>query len=149
MTTTAPPADSRLIGRAHYASRAVLEHFLARHGATFLQQLTLRATVLADGPLELDALVEQIAGSLKNDPADVHRTVDELLAKGLLVADGTLVGPTDAGRELIAAVLAETGGITARIYAGIPPEDLAAAGRVLVHVTERAEAELAVLDGQP
>ena len=40
---------------------------------------------------------------------------------------------------------AETAPISARIYAGIPAEDLAAAGRVLTLVTERANAELAAL----
>jgi hypothetical protein len=40
---------------------------------------------------------------------------------------------------------AETAPITARIYAGISTEDLAAAGRVLTLITERADAELAAL----
>ncbi|MFI1920792.1 MULTISPECIES: hypothetical protein [unclassified Streptomyces] len=145
MTDTAPPVGGRTIGLAHYAGRAVLERVLARHGATFQQQITLRAAVTADGPLERGALVKQVTGALKTEAADVHATVDGLLAAGLLAADGLLIRPTDAGRELFAVVGAETGEISARIYAGIPPEDLAAAGRVLARVTERAEAELAEL----
>ena len=39
----------------------------------------------------------------------------------------------------------ETAVISARIYAGIPAEDLAAAGRVLALVAERANTELAAL----
>jgi DNA-binding MarR family transcriptional regulator len=145
MTTTAPTVDGRAIGLAHYAGRAVLEHVLARHGATFPQQITLRAAVVADGPLALDTLITHVTGALKNDPADVRVTVDELLAKGLLSADGPQVRATEAGRGLIATVGAETGEISARIYAGIPAEDLAAGGRVLALVTERADAELAAL----
>ena len=54
---------------------------------------------------------------------------------------------TDAGRELFDRTSAETAPISARVYAGIPAEDLAAARRVLAHVTERANAELAALAG--
>ncbi|KQX67633.1 hypothetical protein [Streptomyces sp. Root1310] len=145
MTETAPPVGGRTIGLAHYAGRAVLEHVLARHGATFHQQITLRTAVTAGGPLERGALVGQVTDALKTEAADAHATVDGLLAAGLLAADGPLVRPTDAGRELFAVVGAETGEISARIYAGIPPEDLAATGRALARVTERAEAELAEL----
>ena len=61
------------------------------------------------------------------------------------VADGAHLRPTDAGRELLAATGAETAPISARIWGGIPAEDLTAAGRVLALVTERANAELAAL----
>ncbi|MFF3935455.1 MarR family transcriptional regulator [Streptomyces phaeofaciens] len=140
----APPVDPRVIALAHYASRAVLERVIARNGLTFAQQITLRAAAV-DGPLEREALVAQVGGALKADPAEVDATVGELCDKGLLSADGPLVGASDAGRELFAAVGAETAPITARIYAGIPAEDLAVAGRVLARVKERAEAELAAL----
>ncbi|MFE0451301.1 MarR family transcriptional regulator [Streptomyces sp. NPDC058914] len=148
MTTTALTVNGRVIGLAHYAGRAIVEHVLAGHGATFLQQITLRAAVVADGPLELDAIAAEVTGALKNDPSDVRAAVGELLDRGLLVSDGPLVRPTEAGRELIATTAAETGEISARIYAGIAAEDLAVAGRVLSLVTERADAELAALKSQ-
>ncbi|WP_405478502.1 MarR family transcriptional regulator [Streptomyces sp. NBC_00009] len=144
-STTAPVANARTLGLAHYAARGVLEHVLARHGATFQQQVTLRAAVTADAPQTPDDLVTQVQGSLKADPADIRATLDELLAKQLLVADGAHLRPTDAGRELLAAIGAETAPLTARVWGGIPAEDLAAAGRVLALVTERANAELAAL----
>ncbi|MFF9196689.1 MarR family transcriptional regulator [Streptomyces sp. NPDC014779] len=146
-TVSAPaaPADSRALGLAHYAARGVLEHFLARHGATFLQQVTLRAAVTAEAPQTADALVSQVRASLRCGPADVHASLDELLASGLLVADGDHLRPTEAGRELLAAVAAGTAPVSARIWSGIPAEDLTAAGRVLALVTERANAELAGL----
>ncbi|MEU9188946.1 MarR family transcriptional regulator [Streptomyces sp. NPDC048484] len=153
MTTTEPtapasaPADARALGLAHYAARGVLEHVLARHGSTFQQQITLRAAVTADVPQTPDDLVTQVRESLKADPAGILATLDELLAKQLLVADGAHLRPTDAGRELIAAVGAETAPLSARIWGGIPAEDLAVAGRVLAQVTERANAELAALTG--
>ena len=144
-STTAPLADARALGLAHYAARGVLEHVLARHGVTFQQQIALRAAVSADAPQAPDELVTQVRGSLKADPADIRATLDELLVKRLLVADGAHLRPTDAGRELLAAIGAETAPVTARIWGGIPAEDLAAAGRVLSLVAERANAELAAL----
>ncbi|MFC9292697.1 MarR family transcriptional regulator [Streptomyces sp. NPDC057011] len=145
MTITAPVADARALGLAHHAARGLLEHVLGRHGTTFQQQITLRAAVTADGPQTADDLVAQVRGSLKADPADIRATLDELLARELLIADGAHLRPTDAGRGLLAAVGAETAPFTARVWGGIPAEDLAAAGRVLALVTERANAELAAL----
>ncbi|WP_116209531.1 MarR family transcriptional regulator [Streptomyces olivoreticuli] len=144
-STTAPVADARALGLAHYAARGVLEHVLARHGVTFQQQVVLRAAITANAPRTPDDLIAQVQGSLKADPADIRATLDELLVRELLITDGTYLRPTDAGRELLAAVGAETAPITARVWGGIPAEDLAAAGRVLALVTERANAELAAL----
>ncbi|MDX3379118.1 MarR family transcriptional regulator [Streptomyces sp. ME02-6991-2A] len=141
----APAATARELGLAHYAARGVLENVLARHGATFPQQIALRAAVSAETPQTPDDLVAQVQGSLKADPAGIRAVLDELRAKALLVDDGEHLRPTDAGRALLAAVTAETAPISARIWGGIPAEDLAAAGRVLALVTERADAELAAL----
>ncbi|MFJ3235514.1 MarR family transcriptional regulator [Streptomyces sp. NPDC086787] len=144
-SSTAPVADARALGLAHYAARGVLLHVLARHGMTFPQQVALRAAVTANTPRTPEDLVTQVRHSLKEDPADIRATLDELLAKQLLTADGGHIRPTDAGRELLAAVGAETAPVTARVWGGIPAEDLAAAGRVLTLVTERANTELAAL----
>ncbi|MEV8224573.1 MarR family transcriptional regulator [Streptomyces sp. NPDC079167] len=143
--TTGPVADARTLGLAHYAARGVLEHVLARHGSTFQQQIVLRAALTTDAPRTADELVALVRGFLKADPADIRATLDELLANHLLDADGAHLRPTDAGRELLATVGAETAPVSARIWGGIPAEDLAAAGRVLALVTERADAELAAL----
>ncbi|WP_370664843.1 MarR family transcriptional regulator [Streptomyces sp. IBSBF 2507] len=147
MTTTAPVADSRVLALAHYAARGVLEQVLARHGVTFQQQVALRAAVTADAPQTPDDLVAQVQGSLKSDTAGIRATLDELLAARLLVTDGPHLRPTDAGHELLATVGAETAPFTARIWGGIPADDLAAAGRVLALVTERANAELVAPTG--
>ncbi|ALV31798.1 winged helix DNA-binding protein [Streptomyces sp. CdTB01] len=143
MTTTAPVADARSLGLAHYAARAALESVLSRHGLTFQQHITLRSVVVAGAPVERDALVAQVTGSLKVETAEARDVVGELLGKGLLTAEATHVRVADAGRALYAEVAGEAGELSARIWSGIPAEDLAATGRVLALVTERADAELA------
>ncbi|MEU0407799.1 MarR family transcriptional regulator [Streptomyces griseorubiginosus] len=138
--------NPRVIALAHYAGRALLENALARHGLTFQQSVTLRPAALADGPLDRDRLVADVVGSLKIDAVEAHAVVDELLAAELLAPEGaTQVRITRAGRDLYETTSAETAPLTARIYAGIPEEDLAVAGRVLGLITERANRELAAL----
>ncbi|MFF2776836.1 MarR family transcriptional regulator [Streptomyces sp. NPDC058052] len=146
-TTASPVADARMLGLAHYAARGVLEHVLARHGATFLEQVALRAAVTAEAPQTPDDLVARVRASVKGDPADARAALAALRAKDLLAADGPHLLPTEAGRALLTTVAAETGPLSARVWDGIPAEDLAAAGRVLALVAARADRELAALEG--
>ncbi|SEE01721.1 MarR family winged helix-turn-helix transcriptional regulator [Streptomyces sp. TLI_105] len=146
MTITAPTTNGRVIALAHYSARALLEGVLTRHGVTFEQSVTLRAVTVAGGSIERDALVTDVIGSLKSDASVVHGVIDELAAAKLLEQDpaqASRLRLTDAGRELYETTTAETAEISARLYAGIPAEDLAVAGRVLTLLTERANAELA------
>jgi DNA-binding MarR family transcriptional regulator len=144
--TTTPVLDPRVIALAHYAARAVLEKVLARHGVTFQQSVTLRLAAVAEGPVEREAIVAEVVGALKIDAAEAHSVVEELVSAGLLAAhESSQVRITDDGRELFATTSAETAPISARVYTGIPAEDLAVAGRVLSLITERADAELAAL----
>ncbi|MFI8916418.1 MarR family transcriptional regulator [Streptomyces sp. NPDC053513] len=145
MTSTAPLADARILGLAHYAARGLLEHVLSRHGITFTQQIALRAAINADAPQTPHDLITQIHDSLKTDPADIHAVLDDLTARRLLTLDGAHLRATDTARELLTAITADTAPVTARVWGDIPAEDLAAAGRVLALVTERANAELAAL----
>ncbi|MDX3225131.1 MarR family transcriptional regulator [Streptomyces sp. ME19-01-6] len=146
MTTTAPTVNGRAIALAHYAGRALLEGVLTRRGATFHQSVTLRAVVVAGDSIGRDELVADVTGSLKTDESVVRGVIEELAAAKLLEedpAEASRMRLTDAGRELYESTVAETAEISARLYAGIPAEDLAIGGRVLALVTERANAELA------
>ncbi|MFF4961701.1 MarR family transcriptional regulator [Streptomyces sp. NPDC001222] len=146
MTTTAPPVNGRVIALAHYSARALLEGVLDRHGATFHQSVTLRAVVVAGGSVGRHQLVSDVTGSLKTDESVVRGVIEELTVAKLLEedpAEASRLRLTDAGRELYESTTAETAEISSRLYAGIPAEDLAVAGRVLALITERANAELA------
>ncbi|MGW6027492.1 MarR family winged helix-turn-helix transcriptional regulator [Streptomyces sp. NPDC055099] len=142
----APTTNGRVVALAHYASRALLEGVLARHGATFEQSVTLRALVSAGESMDREELVGAVTGLLKVDGSVVCGVIEDLTAMKLLQKDPTDVSRvrlTAAGRELHDNTGTEAAEITARLYAGIPAEDLATAGRVLTLVTERANAELA------
>lgn len=145
-TSTNPTTNGRVIALAHYAGRAVLERVLARTGNTFNQSVTLRVVAVADTPIKRDKVTADVIGSLKIEESAVQTTIDELVAAKLVEevpSEGSGLRLTPVGRELFERVTAETGEISARIYADIPAEDLATAGRVLTLVTERANAELA------
>jgi len=149
---TAPPLDSRVIALAHHAARAVLETVLARHGLTFQELVTLRLFAIADTAVERDTVGGQVIDALKIDPVRARGVIEELIAKELVASDvseTSRLRATDAGRALYTETGAETAPISARIYAGIPAEDLAIAGRVLAEITERANTELAALSEQP
>lgn len=86
----------------------------------------------------------RLTGALKIEESVARATVEEMTADDLLAEPGAgQVSLTDAGRELFDSIRTAGNAIAARLYAGIPAEDLAAAGRVLTLVTERADAELA------
>jgi DNA-binding MarR family transcriptional regulator len=143
MTTVEPSVNARVIALAHHAPRALLEGVLTRYGITFHQNVTLRAVAVAGGSIGRDELVRDVTGALKTDGSVVRGVVEELTAAKLLEADASRLRVTDAGRELYETTSAESAEIAARLYAGIPEEDLAVAGRVLTLITERANAELA------
>ncbi|MFD5073812.1 MarR family transcriptional regulator [Streptomyces sp. NPDC058371] len=144
MTTTTPLVNGQVIGLAHYASRAVLETVLARTGSDFSQSVALRVVSDNGGTVDRDRLVSRLVGALKIDESAARETVDELTAlKQLDAPTPERVSLTESGRELFETIRAGGSEIAARLYAGIPAEDLAIAGRVLTLVTERANAELA------
>ncbi|MET7739278.1 MarR family transcriptional regulator [Streptomyces sp. NPDC005385] len=141
---TTLPVNGQVIGLAHHASRAALEGILARSGTTFNQSVALRAVSDNGGTVERGRLVGRLTGALKIEEPVARATVEEMTARELLAEPSAgQVSLTDAGRELFDSIRTAGNAIAARLYAGIPAEDLAAAGRVLTLVTERADAELA------
>ncbi|MCX5135394.1 MULTISPECIES: MarR family transcriptional regulator [unclassified Streptomyces] len=138
------PVNGQVIGLAHYASRAALERVLARSGTSFNRSVALRAVSDNGGTVERAWLVGRLTGALKIEESVARATVEEMTADDLLAEPAAgQVSLTDAGRELFDSIRTAGDAIAARLYAGIPAEDLAAAGRVLTLVTERADAELA------
>lgn len=144
--TTAIPVNGQIIGMAHYATRAVLERLLATTGTTFHQSVALTATADKGGTIERRQLVERMTGAMKLDVSVVEQTLSELTSAGLLEeqpGDRPLLALTAAGEALERDHRTGVARATAALYADLPAEDLATAGRVLTEVTARANAVLA------
>jgi len=143
---TTPILNGQVLGVAANATRAVLDRLLAQHSTTANQWIALRATTVAGGDLPTGELVDRLIDGLKIGSSEALGAVAELVAAGLLASlpgEPSRIALTDAGRgcyQQIAEPLAE---ITGRMYADLPPDDLATAGRVLTLLAARANAELA------
>ncbi|MEV4130672.1 hypothetical protein AB0J72_00715 [Dactylosporangium sp. NPDC049742] len=124
--------NGRILGQAERATRAVLDRLLARSGTTFEQWVAVNLT--AAGPLTRAELLAQMSAGLRTDPA-AH--VDAAFGAGLLTGDVAL---TDLGRSRYEEISAGIKALTVQIYGDLSPEDLDTAGRVLLQVTERANA---------
>jgi len=138
---TYPPLSTQVIGQAESALGALLDPLLSRTGTTFHQWLVLTVTAASGGDIDHDQLVARVSGARKIDGAEVEAAIAGLDAAGL--AEGTSrVILTTAGLARFAEIRGALEEITARLF-DFPAEDLAAAGRVLAVLTERANAELA------
>ena len=138
---TYPPLSTQVIGQAESALGALLDPLLSRTGTTFHQWLVLTVTAASGGDIGHDQLVARVSGARKIDGAEVEAAIAGLDAAGL--AEGTSrVILTTAGLARFAEIRGALEEITARLF-DFPAEDLAAAGRVLAILTERANAELA------
>jgi hypothetical protein len=130
-----PTLNGQLIGRAERVTRAVLDRLLAETGTTFTEWVALNVTATAD-PNDLDA---QLVAGLRIEPAEARSVVAGLAGQGLLAAGG---GLTAAGRARYDQIATGIAGITRRLYADLPADDLATAGRMLTAVIARAQSEL-------
>ena len=144
--STTPTFSTQLLGQTEKTLNAILDRLLEGTGVDEPQWVTLTIAVTSGGSVERDALASRVAGSLKLSDAQARARVDELAAAQLLESvdvDGSSVRVTDAGKQLHGRIRGAVVEITGRMWGDLPAEDLAAAGRVLATVLERANAELA------
>ncbi|WP_242900739.1 MarR family winged helix-turn-helix transcriptional regulator [Actinomadura terrae] len=144
MTTTPQTFGTALIGQTEKALNAILERQLAGTGITEPQWVTLTLTVVGGGTLDRAELTRRVSGAIQVGRASVEERITELTAAGLLQADNDgRVQVTDEGQARWTRVRATIEPITQTLWGDLPAEDLAAAGRVLSIVLDRAKAVLA------
>jgi len=140
-TTTPPPAlNGQIIGQAERSTRAVLERLLTATDTPFHHWVALN--LLGNQAQSEAGLVEHLSAGLLIDHADAQTAVDQVRSNGLI--DG--VDPvvlTAGGRARFDTITAGIADISARLYSGLPHDDLVVARRVLETLTERARAVLA------
>jgi DNA-binding MarR family transcriptional regulator len=143
VTTTTHTFGTALIGQTEKALNAILDRQLAGTGITEPQWVTLTLTVVGGGDVDRADLIRRVAGATRFSPASVTERITELTAAGLLRDGGDgRVQVTDEGRARWTQVRATIGPITQGLWGDLPAEDLAAAGRVLAAVLDRANAVL-------
>lgn len=142
-----PTLNTQVIGQAESALGALLNPVLAPTGTTPLQWFVLSVTAGSDGTASRDQIAGRVAGARKSDPAQVQAAITELAGAGLLELpdEGAALRLTAEGQARAQGIRSTLGEITARIFGGMPAQDLAVAGRVLTAVTEHANAELSSL----
>lgn len=143
--STTPTFDARLLGQTEKAANAILGRLLAGTGVTEPQWVALSLIATSDEPLDRRRLVQRVAGALKHGEADARTRVSELADAKLIDSPddpGAPIALTADGQRLYDGVRGQVVEITRRLWGDLPPEDLAAAGRVLSTVLARAETEL-------
>jgi len=145
--TPAPSLTGQDIGQAEKATRAVLDRLLAETGTSFNGWVILNDLGAAHPTSTRNELVGRIASGLKIDEQPVRAALAELARQDLIeptpaAATNPEIRITPAGTTRFHQLQEAIKQITQRLYANLPPQDLATAHRVLTTVTERANAEL-------
>lgn len=136
--------NSQIIGQAENALRAILNRALARTGgSTYQHWAALNLTAAGGGAIERDQLVGRLTGALKIDDAAAQAAIAELTAAHLLQDQGSRIGFTDTGQARYRQIRTDLDQTNARLFGDLSADDLATAGRVLIVITDRANAELA------
>ena len=142
--STYPSFSPRVIGQAEKTLNAILGRQLAGTGLTEPQWVILTLAV-GGGTAGYEAFTRTAADALKISETQARALIGDLVAAQRLQVAGEppAVTVTSTGRQLHSRISAAIAGITARLWADLPAEDLATAGRVLAIITGRANAELA------
>jgi DNA-binding MarR family transcriptional regulator len=149
-TSTLTPLTPQILGLAENAQRALLERTLAASSSpirlTYQLWVALAVTAGSEGQsLDREQVAARVAAGLKIDRDAALATLAEL-AEGQLIEDiqdGQSVVLTETGLALFRQISSAGARSVARLYADVPADDLAIAGRVLTVITARADAELA------
>jgi hypothetical protein len=143
VTPTAQTFGTALIGQTEKALNAILNRQLAGTGITEPQWVTLTLTVVSGGAIDRAELIRRVGGATQFSQASVAERITELTAAGFLRDGGDgRVQVTDEGQARWTQVRTAIGPITQGLWGDLPAEDLAAAGRVLGIVLDRANAVL-------
>jgi hypothetical protein len=130
------PFGPQLIGETEKTLREILLRILEKPALTEPQWVAMRIADMLDGSVDSDGLVTTVTNRAHfRDAGDLVRALTD---RGLLEAGHV----TASGHELISDVQAAISRATAPIWDGLPPEDVAAATRVLNEVLTRARVAL-------
>jgi len=126
------PFGPVLLGQTEKTLQALLRRTLEGTALNEQQWVTLRLANMLAGELDRAGLIAAVNDRAKFE--DAAALVDTLTARGL-VAGGQ---PTEAGRDLVASVLAASDKTNGSVWRDLPADEVEAATRVLNEVLRRA-----------
>lgn len=132
--TNSPPI-TRFIGEAERTLQALLQRQLQKAGMSFPEWVAL--TILSGGQLTAEGLAQAIADARVVVPGREMTVVDDLIGKEL-VARGQNLSMTQRGLDVFQSLRDSVRGVTSRLVADVPSDDLAVTRRVLETLTSRA-----------
>ena len=143
--TATQTLNPQILGQAEKAHAALLARILEGTPNTYHHWVAFNLIVAGDGRLDPDAFAERMTGGLKIDDATARKVIDELTEARMIEGSPDRAGfqLTDEGQETYRSIRAAVDETIGPLYADIPADDLATAGRVLTLITARANAELA------
>ena len=150
MTLVAQPVTGQDINLAARATRQALDVLLAEQGTSFPPLAAMNAIGSRGATLEANAVVAMLGNALDVDPETIRTILHGLEARGLVRqvtsnADGkTHFELTAAGTAEHRRLSAVTAALTAELYRDFDAEDLATTRRILVTLTERANAHVSL-----
>jgi len=142
---TATPLNPQVLGQAESAHRALLDRILASSGHSYQHWVALSLTAGHGATIDRDELTAMMTSALKLDAGAARQSISELAADQLLEptpGNEPRLQLTNTGRELHRQIRSAVKQTINQLYLDIPADDLAIAGRVLVFLTARANAEL-------
>jgi DNA-binding MarR family transcriptional regulator len=152
MTATGQPVTGQDINMAARAARTALEVVLAEQGTAFPPLAVLNTLVAHGGAIDRAALIAQLAHGLDVSSQTVQTVLHGLETRGLVRASPEAqaaphiersIELTPEGQADQRRLTAITRELTTALYAGFDADELAVTRRVLVALTERAEARVA------
>lgn len=142
MTTSQPILSAPDIGATDNALRAALIRVLDGSGLGYEQWVALRVLGVRGGSVPASQLAGLLVSGLKISAAAAASVLDDLRDAGMTHAAGADVRLTPGGAASYQRLGARVEDVSARLWADLDPDDLAAARRVLTTLTERANAFL-------
>ena len=139
----APSFTPQILGQAENTLRALLTSFLAGTNLTYHTWVLLNATAMGGGESDRGQLTAIAVNALKIERGAVDAALATLSEADLVTTPPGLVRLTDAGSQLYLRLRDAMGAATARLMQDHSADDLAAAGRVLTAVIDRANELLA------
>jgi hypothetical protein len=147
MPTDTLPVTGQDINLAANAVRGLLVQVLERENTTFEPWLLLNMLGTRGHALERAVMVETVASGTRADPDAIRQVLAQLESTGL-ARDATTHGQVElspAGVARHAQLRDAVNRLTTELYAPFDATDLAITRRVLIQVTERANAQLSAV----